>query len=62
MKLNISAEWLMSSDATPDPTGFITPRDRAELKLRSETTQPGVPKGAAKKRLSHPLPKVTAAK
>jgi len=62
MKLNISAEWLTSSDATPEPSGYVTPRDRAELTLRREAAQLNVPTVTRKTRSRKSTVKVAAAK
>lgn len=40
MKLEITDEWLLSFDEkTPEPSGYITPRERAEVARRRESAQ-----------------------
>jgi hypothetical protein len=40
MKLEITDEWLLSLDEkTPEPSGYITPRERAEVARRREIAQ-----------------------
>lgn len=40
MKLEITDEWLLSFDeSTPEPSGYITPRERAEVARRRESAQ-----------------------
>ncbi len=40
MKLEITDEWLLSFDEKiPEPSGYITPRERAEVARRRESAQ-----------------------
>ncbi len=40
MKLEITDEWLLSFDeSTPEPSGYITPRERAEVARQRESAQ-----------------------
>ncbi len=37
MNLEITDEWLLSFDKTPEPSGYITPRERASVALAGLT-------------------------
>lgn len=40
MKLEITDEWLLSfGEETPEPSGYITPRERADAARRHEVAQ-----------------------
>jgi hypothetical protein len=43
MKLEITDEWLLSfDDKTPEPSGYVTPNERAEMARRKEGVKPTV--------------------
>ena len=62
MKLDITAKWLMSFDATPEPSGYSTPRDRTTLARRREAAQSAPLAQEAKKRSRKSSEKAVAGK